>query len=107
MRVVSRFSVWNPATRDDSSGISRKISSAKWGVLRQWSSTAAIRQNSPVRASTNSQEPVAAMSLLAASAPNSSVCRLLTIQVADPAGLVSISLIGTSDQGVPVLTSMV
>ena len=33
--------------------------------------------------------------------------RLWTTQVADPPGLVSISLMGTSDQGVPVLTSTV
>ena len=32
IRNVSILPVWNPAIRDDSSGISRKISSAKAGV---------------------------------------------------------------------------
>ena len=75
---VSRLPVWNPARRADSSGISHRVNVSKVGVLRQWFCTAFIRQNSPVLVSTNSQDPVVAISRLASSTPISSLCFLLT-----------------------------
>ena len=109
IRNVSSRPVWNPAIRDDSSGISRKISSAKAGVWRQWSSTAAMRQNSFSRCSSIDQGPVPAMSRLAASTPISSDWALLTTQLEEPEGVFAnqFSNVTNSDIAMPVLTSIV